>query len=296
MNADEAITLDVPTRVITAGRLPFDSFDAALSTTRDNNRYFARHRSANIRFLSVLQGETTADALTWYNAVKGEPFEGWAFGGSMRTDYIHVVSMLLHLIADGLLTRERNRLHFLGVGTLTHAVMLSAVQKALREHLNDPALLITFDTSSPDHVATNGGVFGYPKISREAFAMSVIKPPADPDHQDWHTPFPVTSSRISERLLVSDLCSPAITRQSGWDGLGHEIAVNHNLESLLRGINDANAIMEMPSAWSSNLAPEHIVKGYRALRTMFQYTDPLAHVRRQKAHFAKIGRVKTREE
>ena len=295
-NADEAISLDVPTRVITPGRLPFDSFGAALVTTLDNNRYFARHRSANIRFLSVLQGETSADALRWYDAVKVQPFEGWAFGGSMRTDYIHVVSMLLRLIADGLLTPERNRLHFLGVGTLTHAVMLSAMQKALREHLNDPDLLITFDTSSPDHVATNGGIFGYPKISRDAFTMSIIKPPADPTHQDWHTPFPVASSRISERLLVSDLCVPAISRQAGWDVLGHEIAVNHNLESLLRGIDDANAIMEMPSAWSSNLVPEYIIKGYRALRTMFKHPDPLSHVRRQKAHFATIGRTKAREE
>lgn len=295
-HADEAITLDVPTRVITPGILPFDSFGTALATTVDNNRYFARHRSGGVRFLSVLQGETSADAVAWYNAVKVQPFEGWAFGGSLRVDYVHVVSMLLRLIADGLLTPERKRLHFLGVGTLTHAVMLSAIQQALREHLGDDDLLITFDTSSPSHLATNGLIFGYPNITPTSFAMSMLKPPANPVHQDWRTPFPVTSSRIAEGLLVSDLCVPAITRQSGWDALGHEIVVNHNHESLLRGIDDANSTMEMPSAWSSALAPDYIIKAHRALRTMFRYSDPLAHVRRQSASFARIRGSKAKEE
>lgn len=158
-HADEAITLDVPTRVITPGLPPFDSFDTALATTLDNNRFFARHRTGRVRFLSVLQGETSADAVAWYEAVKVQPFEGWAFGGSLRVHYVHVVAMLLRLIADGLLKPERNRLHFLGVGTLTHAVMLSAIQQALREHLGDDHLLITFDTSSPSHLAANGLVW-----------------------------------------------------------------------------------------------------------------------------------------
>lgn len=295
-HADEAITLDVPTRVITLGQPPFDSFGAALATTVENNRYFARHRSANVRFLSVLQGETSADAMAWYNAVKAQPFEGWAFGGSMRTDYIHVTAMMLRLIADGLLTPERNRLHFLGVSSLTHAVMLSAIQKALREHLCDDGLLITFDTSTPSQLAINGLIFGYRNTTPTSFAMSVLKPPSDAGHEQWQTPFPVTSSRIAERLLVSDLCLPAFTRQSGWDALGNEIVVNHNHESLLRGIDDANAIMEMPSAWSSSLAPDHIIKAYRALRTMFNYPDPLAHVRRQRASFAKIGNAKEEDQ
>lgn len=294
-NADEAITLDVPTRVIRPGTPPFDSFAAALAATVENNLYFARHRSADVKFLSVLQGETSVDAVTWYDAVKVQPFEGWAFGGSMRTDYIHITAMMLRLISDGLLTPERNRLHFLGVGTLTHAVMLSALQKALREHLRDDDLLITFDTSSPSHLATNGKIYGYPNISSTSFVMSILRPPADPVHQEWRTPFPVASSRIGERLLVSDLCVPAITRQAGWDALGHEIVVNHNHESLLRGIDDANAIMEMPSAWSSELAPDHIIKAYRALRTMFRYPDPLTHVHRQKAAFTKVRGGKAKE-
>lgn len=294
-HADEAITLDVPTRVITPGQLPFDSFSAALAVTLENNRFFARRRSANVRFLSVMQGETSAHAQAWYDAVKAQPFEGWAFGGSRRTDYIHISGMLVRLIADGLLTLERNRLHFLGVSSLTHAVMLSALQMALREHLADDDLLITFDTATPSTLATMGLVFGYPNFSPTSFAMSVLRPPSGHVHHGWETPFPFTSSRIAERLLLSDLCVPSASRQSGWDALGHEIAINHNHESLLRGIEDANSAMEMPSASSSKLAPDHIIKAYRALRTMFRHPDPIAHVRRQHACFVKIGGAKEGE-
>ena len=87
--------------------------------------------------------------------------------------------------------------------------------------------------------------------------MSTLKPPANPVHRDWRTPFPVTSSRIAEHLLVSDLCVPAVTRQSGWDALGHEIVVNHNHESLLRGY-AAHAAHDGPGP--------HVVTGPIAVR------------------------------
>ena len=287
-HADEAITLDVPTRVITPGTPPFNSFAAALTTTLDNNRYFARHRVAPVRFLSVLQGETTTDALTWYDAVKAQPFEGWAFGGSLRKDYIHIVGMVLRLIADGLLGEERNRLHFLGVSSLSHAVMLSALQIALRAHLADDAFQITFDTSTPSTLTSNGQMFGYADLSPTSFTMSVFAPPSGHVHADWSSPFPVKSSRISEGLLVSDLCFPAATRQHGWDMLGVEIVNNHNVESLLRGIDDANSVMELPSAWAMAHSPLHVIRAYRALRTMFSHADPLAHVRQYRTDFAKL--------
>lgn len=287
-HADEAISLDVPTRVITPGQPPFDSFGTALAVTMENNRYFARQRSAPIRFLGVLQGETSADALTWYTAVKTQPFEGWAFGGKLRKDYVQIVGMVLRLIADGLLGPERNRLHFLGVSSLSHAVMFSALQIALRAHLADDALLITFDTSTPSTLTSNGQVFGYANLSPTSFSMSVFAPPSEHVHANWPSPFPIKSSRISEHVLIDDLCAPAWTRQHGWDMLGLEIVNNHNAESLLRGIDEANSVMELPSAWAASHAPAHVIRAYRTLRTMFQYSDPLSHVLRFRADFAKL--------
>jgi hypothetical protein len=278
-HADEAISLDIPTRTITPGVPPFDSFASVLNVTLDNNHYFARHRASNLRLLCVLQGENRADALAWLNAIKVQPFEGWAFGGTMRTDFVHVVDILLRLIADGLLGPERNRLHFLGVSSLKTAVMLTAIQRALREYLLDDELLITFDTSTPATLTTNGNMFGYANLSPTSSGHV---------HVGWRSPFPFQSSRISEVANLSDLCLPAATRQHGWDALGVEIVNFHNTESLLRGIADANSVMELPSVSALRLAPEHVIRTYRALRTMFTHADPLAHVRRFNADFDKL--------
>lgn len=287
-NADEAISLDIPTRTITPGQPPFDSFSSVLTTVLDNNHYFARHRYGNLRILSVLQGETAADAITWYDTVKGLPFEGWAFGGSMRSDFIHVAGMIVRMIQDGLLGPERNRLHFLGVSSLTASVMLTAIQQALREHLRDDDLLITFDTSSPSTLTKIGQMYGYANLSSQSFKMTVFSPPSTHQQAKWACPFPVHSSRISEVARLNDLCIPAATRQHGWDSLGLEVVNFHNTESLLRGISDANSVMELPSKEALQFAPDHVIRCYRALRTMFQYSDPIGHLRRNKADFLKL--------
>lgn len=287
-NAEEAISLDIPTRTITPGQPPFDSFNAALTAVIDNNRYFAQQRSGDLRILSVLQGETSADAVTWYNAVKAQPFEGWAFGGAMRTDFLHVAGMIVRIINDGLLGPERNRLHFLGTSSLKSAVMLSAIQQALREHLGDDDLLITFDTSSPSKLTKNGEMFGYADLSPKSFNMRVFSPPANHVHANWDSPFPIQSSRISEVAKISDLCVPAATRQYGWDTLGLEIVKFHNTESLLRGIADANGVMELPSKDAQQFAPDHVIRCYRALRTMFTFPNPIGHLRRFRADFAML--------
>lgn len=70
--------------------------------------------------------------------------------------------------------------------------------------------------------------------------------------------------------------------------LGAEIVNNHNVESLLRGIDDANSVMELPSAWATAHAPLHVIRPYRALKTMFAHADPLAHVRQYRSDFAKL--------
>lgn len=287
-NADEAISLDVPTRVITPGAPPFDSFNTALSETMASNAYFAANRSANLRLLSVLQGETLGEGLAWYEGVKAQPFEGWAFGGAMRLNYVYIAWMVQRLIADGLLGPERNRLHFLGVSSLGHAVVLSALQIALRRHLRDDELLITFDTSSPSKTAMVGKMYGYADLSSTSFAMSVFTPPSSHVHAGWPMRFPVKSSRISEVVNLNDLCDPAWTRQHGWDELGHAIATHHNLESLLRGIDEANSVMEMPSGWAVHHAPVYVIRAYRAIKTMFDHPNPFAHVRRFKADFHKL--------
>ncbi len=89
------------------------------------------------RFLNVLQGRDKKEALAWYKAVKWFPAGGWAFGGTMREDFAHLVSMLRLMQKDGLLGPDRNRVHVLGMADLKAAVALSAIQRGMREQLGD---------------------------------------------------------------------------------------------------------------------------------------------------------------
>lgn len=285
-NADEAISLDIPTVAISRGPAVFNSFAACLQTTLANNAFFHQHRTTDLRVLSVLQGTTSAEAVTWYDAVKVQPFEGWAFAGALRRDYRHMAGMVVRLLTDGLLGASRNRIHVLGVSKLTDAVMLSAFQRALREHLSDDALQITYDTSSPWKMAMSGQAYGYGRFNAAQFDIASFAPPSGHVHAGSGYRFPVASSRLGEQLIVGDLCVAASTRQHGWDTFGNELIVNHNIESMFRAIEDANSIVELPTAFAASLAPPHVIRSYNAIRTMFQFPNALTHLARFKSDLA----------
>lgn len=285
-NADEAITLDVPTVAITRGPAQWNTFAACLAQTVANNAYYAAHRTrGDLRFLSVLQGTTPAEAVAWFDAVKAQPFEGWAFAGALRRRYDHMAGMLVRIIADGLLTPERNRIHVLGVSDLTGAVMLSAIQRALREHLADDELQITFDTSSPSKSVMAGDAYGYASLTPTSFKVASFKPPSGHVHAGSSYRFPIASSRLAEHLTIGDLCVASSNRQHGWDNLGNEMVVHHNVEALFRAIDDANSVLELPSASAVQFAPVEVVRAYGALRSMFNFPNPNTHLARFKRDF-----------
>jgi hypothetical protein len=286
LNGDEAIGLDIPTLAVAEGHPLFNTPEICLATTLDNNRYWLKHRNAETRFLAVLQGRTAAEAQWWYDGAKTTPMDGWAFGGVMRSDYLHLAETMLRLASDGLLAKDRNRIHVLGDSSLTQAVMLSALQHSLRIILQDDDLLITFDTASPSEMAAFGWAYRYARIDQSSFSMVPFKPPSFHANAGHDTPFPVRSSRLGTLMMVGEICSPSGNRQHGWDTLGNEMIINHNIESLLRGIDDANSALELPLGWQDEFAPQPVILAYNALRTMHQYPrDHMGHLLRSRASF-----------
>lgn len=288
-NGDEAIGLDIPTEAIENGHPLFNTVDACLAVTLDNNAYWMKHRRADTRFLAVIQGRTFKEARAWLEGIVAVPMEGWSFGGDMKSDYLWLAEALQNLRGQGLLGPDRNRVHVLGDSSLTQAVMLSALQKSMRELLGDDQFLITFDTSTPSEMVKNGDAYRYARMDKASFTIPPFKPPSLHDNAGTDTPFPVLSSAIAERMKVSDLCVPSSARQHGWDTLGNELLINHNIESLLRGIDEANSALELPRGWQDEFAPPHVILAYNALRTMHEYPrDPLGHLRQSAASFAKL--------
>ena len=85
-------------------------------------------------------------------------------------------------------------------------------------------------------------------------------------------------------MVIGTPVAPSGNRQNGWDTLGNELVTNHNIESLLRGIDDANSVMELPPGYQTDFAPPVLIRAYNALRTMYEFPrDPLGHLARFKA-------------
>jgi hypothetical protein len=284
-NGDEAIALDIPTLAI--GVHPtFNTFQACLDTSVENARYWLDNRRGNTRFLAVLQGRDRKEATAWLRGAMAAPMDGWAVGGGMRADHVYLAQLFISLQTAGLLGRDRNRVHVLGDSSLVQAVMLSALQKSMRELLQDEDFLITFDTSSPTQMTARGFAYGYANLRPDNFSMTSFKPPSLNELAATDALFPLASSEIARRVTINDLASPSSNRQHGWDTLGNEIVTNHNIESLLRGIRDANSVLEAPEGWQDDSAPTCVIRAYNALRSMWQYPrDPIAHLRRESAAF-----------
>lgn len=284
-NGDESIALDIPTLAI--GTNPqFPSVRHCRDQTIANARYWLDHRKGDTKFLAVLQGRDRSEAMEWLAEAKTVPMDGWSFGGVMRTNYPHIAEVLLDLRAARLLGPGRNRVHVLGNSTLIQAVMLSAIQRSMRVLLEDENFLITFDTASPSLLAVYGFAYGHPRLNRDQFSMAEFKPPSLHGNGEDQTPFPIRSSALADRLRICDFIDPSPTRQNGTDSLGNILTVHHNTEALLRGIDEANSVMELPRGWKDDLAPAHVIAAYEALATMHEYRDPLEHLRQSRAAFA----------
>ncbi len=149
-NADWAMTLDVPTRAVNnPEKSGFKDFRSCLTRTLENLDYFRNNRSpeATTRFLNVLQGENKRQADIWFKEVKDYPFEGWAFAGLHRLNLKYLCGRVIEM-AEQKLLQDHNGIHVLGTNRLTMALGLTALQRAINEHIN-PNLRISYDTSSP---------------------------------------------------------------------------------------------------------------------------------------------------
>jgi len=286
-NTDEAITLDIPTRAIQPSSL-WPTFDDALDCTNQSLTFFAQHGAGGTRHLNALQGRDRKEALRWFNTVSWFPGGGWAFGGTMRKDFAHVVDMLVRMAGTGLLGPDRNRVHVLGMADLKSAVALTAIQRGMRERLEDDQFLISFDVSSPSMMMANGQAFGFPNLSRTSFGMTYWRPPSTVDPKHAADRWPMLSSAIGEHLTRGDLCvsKPGSIAQTAWDEVSEAMLVNHNVHSLLAGIEMANRVLELPAADAAALAPTHVVNSYHALLDACRKADPWSYLRQFRSDLA----------
>lgn len=155
---DYAMTLDMPLWVLNNPKAqkssPFRnlSADQLIDLSYENLRYFADNRGkatgAKAKFLNILQdvGEDTGER--WYQRVKDFDFEGWAFGSDTKSGIEPLLKWVRRLLDDGKLNSKTEWLHVLQMSPPINSVLLTALQRRLRELLGN-TITVSYDSSSP---------------------------------------------------------------------------------------------------------------------------------------------------
>ena len=236
-----------------------------------------KHATNNAKFLNVLQGSNHTDADRWYETMKeySDPtkhenyFKGWAMGGANMADPHLAIKRVVTLIHDGLLEEgKQDWMHFLGTSKMEWAVLLTALQRAVRRTHN-PNFTISFDCASPFLATANGQIYhetvtpDYRTLTKDnksgkwSYRMN---PTADDKNyandtrsfsqgtvaDGIHDVF--EDSPISEQLMMKDVCvyAPGDLNKIGkegktsWDSFSYALMMGHNVWHHINSVQEAN--------------------------------------------------------
>ncbi len=243
-NADVAMTLDVPTGpVLKKNGYRYANSRDCLNATTENLDFFRKHRrNEKTVFLNVLQGNTTAETDAWYNAVKGYDFEGWAFAGRLRHNFVNLCRRIIKMSNEGQL-ESKKWIHVLGTNELATGVCLTALQRAINLHIN-PRLRISYDTSTPFRILGFGKVLSLPKFDRDKMVLPTVDLLDDPEYLDSDLRWPWPSA-FGNRLRMRDIVvSQGRGKPVGIDNQGNHYLSYHNLTALCDAVALSNRIFD----------------------------------------------------
>lgn len=294
--ATYGMTMDIPTWTFrdpeASAASGITSYDDAVNATKYNNEYWIANRYGNTKILNVLQGGEHDEADRWYNSMKDycDPtkyvnhFNGWGMGGQNMCDVELVLKRLIHIIHDGLLeTGKQDWMHFLGTSKLEWAVLLTVIQRAVRQYHN-PSFTISFDCASPFLATANGQLYhsivtenrdkwsyrmsatvDNKKYATDARLFGDVVRQDKANSKDSTTIHPeFEDSPISSRLKISDIChyAPGNLNKIGkegrtsWDSFSYALLMGHNVWMHIESVQRANR------AFDSGTAPDMMVNPF----------------------------------
>jgi hypothetical protein len=289
--ANYGMTMDIPTWTCTnpewARASGIHSYDDAVTATKYNNEYWMANRYGDTRILNVLQGSNHQEADHWYDLMRDycDPtqyknhFNGWGMGGQNMCDVHLVLKRLVTMIHDGLLEKGvHDWMHFLGTSKLEWAVLLTVIQRAVRQYHNSN-FTISFDCASPFLAVANGQLYHSIMLEDRKKWSYTMSPTADnkkyaTDSRSFrdaviqdgiHTQF--EDSPISSRLKISDICiyKPGDLNKIGkegrtsWDSFSYALLMGHSVWMHIEAVQRANR------AYDAGLRPHMMVHDHDPL-------------------------------
>jgi hypothetical protein len=290
--ATYGLTLDIPTWTChfpgSNVKTGIYNYQDAVDATIYNNEYFIANRKGvdegGCKILNVLQGGHHGEADLWYDTMKhfsdpkkhSKHFNGWGMGGQNMCDVNLILRRLVHLIHDNLLEPGvHDWMHFLGTSKLEWAVLLTAIQRSIRQYHN-PNFTISFDCASPFLATANGQLYHNITTENRKKWSYQMSPTADDKkyatdsrlfgdavrQDNIHPKF--EDSPISARLKISDVChyQPGMLNKIGregktsWDSFSYALLMGHNVWMHLESVQRANRQFDL------GIAPDMMVNPY----------------------------------
>jgi hypothetical protein len=264
LNADYAMTLDVPTGPVLKPGYAFASTADCLTQTLDHLDFFQRNRrSTELKLLNVLQGNNPDEADTWYESVKRYKFEGWAFAGLLRHNMFEVCRRII-VMADENQLQDKVWIHVLGTCELETAVLLTAVQRSINRHIN-PKLRISFDTSSPFLLLSTMQSYSIPILDTQRMSMPSRKVPDGAAYVGNPLPWPWPSP-IGNLATLADFCvEKDVTASTNFDNVSRHLLAHHNLSALCWAIALANRVFDSELLEHEHTIARHVGSGVEAI-------------------------------
>lgn len=269
-NSDYAMTIDMPlwAKFESNSKTPFHkcSVQELIDLSIGNLDYIKRNSRGKTKWLNVLQGTTPKDSKQWWDAVKGYRMGGWALAGNVgwRGGLQNVLQYVLTMRDDNAFDKGQDWMHVLGVSQPTWAVLLTAIQRAIRQHCDNEIFRVSYDSASPFQA---GGryqkVVRYPKFTKDvaSWAMTMHEAPVNPIYantgSDYHFPY---SSPIGDLLTLNHLNIRGGEFQRGaYDTVSNHLLTNHNVWVYVRGFLEANELAFMQASEADKAVPQKLI-------------------------------------
>ena len=140
-------------------------------------------------------------------------------------------------------------------------------------------LKISYDTSSPFLMAGKyQRGFTFPKYDKNGFSMSAAEMPVDRANVGSQRNFPFLSA-IGKRLTIGDICvKNKRSRGNTWDDLSWMLIANHNLDCLLRSIDQAQKLIDLETIDAQKWCPLELLNAQKAIRTVLRSQTPFDEI------------------
>jgi hypothetical protein len=255
--SDYAMTLDMPLFILKEKKSPFRnlSADQLIDLSYENLKYFADNRGkatgAKAKFLNVLQdaGDGTGEA--WYKRVKDFDFEGWAFGGDTKSGIEPLLKWVRRLLDDGKLNSKTEWLHVLMMSPPVNSVLLTALQKRLRELLGN-TITVSYDSSSPFQTSgISQQIAILPELTEDIKTWR-IKSVKYPQHPKYTKKTDIRYledivSPITKLVSINDFHAKAGPMETKFlDTLAQHLLTNHNVYVYQKAMLNASSHKQLP--------------------------------------------------